>query len=310
MSANYDELLDDEIRAYIARSETSYPPDATSLGIAEQRQVYDAMCADFDLGRPEGVTVTDEEHGGVPCRRYDPPEEPHATVLYCHGGGFILGGLDSHDSICAEICKKTGLRVVAVDYPLAPEHHYPEDFNAVWAAYGAVRERWPEPIVLAGDSAGGTLCASISHKGRDTGQCPHGQVLIYPSLGGDRSLPSYVDYADAPQLSAKDVAYYSQVRPDGTPPKDDPYYAALQDSDFSGLPPTVCITAQCDPLTSDSDVYCNHIQMAGGKAVWFDERGLVHGYLRARGMSERARRSFDRICRAISTLSHGAWPIT
>ncbi len=310
MTANYDELLDEEVRAYLARCEESYPSDATDLDIAGQRRVYDAMCADFDLGRPDGVTVTDEEHGGVPCRRYEPPEEARSTVLYCHGGGFILGGLDSHDSICAEICAKTGMRVVSVDYPLAPEHHYPEDFDAVWAAYTAVREAWPGPIVLAGDSAGGTLCAGISHKARDTGMLPEGQVLIYPSLGGGGSLPSYVDYADAPQLTAKDMEFYSKIRPGGPAPENDPYYTALQDSDFSGLPPTVCITAQCDPLTSDSDIYCNHINLAGGKAIWINEAGLVHGYLRARGMSQKARSSFDRICRAISTLSHGAWPVS
>ncbi len=309
MAANYEELLDEEVRAYIARCAETYPPDATDLDIAGQRRVYDAMCADFDQGRPEGVTVTDERHGGVPCRRYEPAEESRATVLYCHGGGFVAGGLDSHDSICAEICAKTGLRVVAVDYPLAPEHRYPEDLDAVWAAYTAVRETWPVPVVLAGDSAGGMLCAGISHKGRDTGQVPDGQVLIYPSLGGDRSLPSRVDYADAPQLTLQDLGFYSGMRTGGVLPRNDPYYAALQDSDFSGLPPTVCVTAQCDPLTSDSDVYCNHINLGEGKAIWINERGLVHGYLRARGMSERARRSFDRICRAISTLSHGGWPI-
>lgn len=309
MAANYDELLDDEVRAYIEKCERFYTQDATDLDIAERRRVYDAMCAEFDLGRPDGVSVTDEMHGGVPCRRYDPPEEPHATVLYCHGGGFILGGLDSHDSICAEICKKTGLRVVAVDYPLAPEHHYPEDLDAVWSVYVAISDTWPDPVVLVGDSAGGTLCAGISHKARDEGLMPIGQVLIYPSLGGDKSLPSYVDYGDAPQLTAKDVEYYSTVRPDGPAPTNDPYYAALQDGDFSGLPPTVCITAQCDPLTSDSEMYCNHIALAGGKANWIDQRGLVHGYLRARGISARARRSFDRICRATATLSHGAWPV-
>lgn len=309
MSADYDQLLDDEIKAYIARSEAFFTHDATEQDIAAQRKAYDAMCADFDLGRPEGVTVTDEAHGGVPCRRYEPREEPRATILYCHGGGFVVGGLDSHDSICADICAKTGLRLVSVDYPLAPEAHYPADFDAVWTVYTAVREAWPGPVILVGDSAGGTLCASVSHKGRDEGKLPDGQVLIYAALGGDRSLPSHVDHADAPQLTSRDVEFYTGMRVGGDAPTNDPYFMALQESDFSGLPPTVCITAECDPLTSDSEMYCNHISMAGGRAQWKNERGLVHGYLRARGMSGRARHSFDRICRAISTLSHGAWPV-
>lgn len=306
--ADYDQWLDDEVRAYLARCDELYPPDAINLDILGQRRVYDEMCAAFDQGRPEGVTVQDEPYGGVLCRRYEPECESSGTVVYYHGGGFVVGGLDSHDSICAEICENTRLRVVAVDYPLAPEHTYPEDFEAAWIAYIAVREAFDGPCVVCGDSAGGNLAAAVSRKGRQEGQLPDGQVLIYPGLGGDMSLPSYSEHAEAPQLTRRDVEFYMSIRFGGEIPEKDPQFAPLAARSFAGLPPTICITAECDPLTSDSDEYVNRIAAAGGKALWINEAGLVHGYLRARGMSKRAADSFRRICSGLRALSEGQWP--
>jgi acetyl esterase len=305
--SKYDTLLDAEMHAYLARCDALYPPNAIELDIAGQRRVYDTMCADFDVGRPDGVVVIDEPHGGVPCRRYElvPTDQ---TVVYYHGGGFVVGGLDSHDSICAEICAATGLRVVSVDYPLAPEHTYPADFNAAWEAYSAISAHWPGGIVLAGDSAGGNLAAAVSHKARAVGPQPLGQVLIYPGLGGDWSLPSYTEHAEAPQLTMRDIEFYVTVRPGGQPPEDDPFFAPLQDTNYADLPPTVCISAACDPLASDSGEYVLRITSDNGKALWINEHGLVHGCLRARHMSERATASFSRVCTSISNLSQKRWP--
>lgn len=308
MSSKYDDLLDAEMHAYLARCDSSYPPDAVTLDIAGQRRVYDAMCADFDVGRPEGVVVTDEPYGGVACRRYETGPSAQ-TVVYYHGGGFVVGSLDSHDSICAEFCARTGLRVVSVDYPLAPENTYPADFNAAWDAFVAIDAAFPGGVVLCGDSAGGNLAAAVSHKSRVSGPHPLGQLLIYPGLGGDWSLPSYSEHANAPQLTVQDMEFYMNVRPGGEPPQGDPHYAPLQDSDFSGLPPTVCITAECDPLASDGGEYARVIQAAGGQAIWRNEPGLVHGYLRARIMSSRAAESFERMCHALVGLAAERWPV-
>ncbi len=302
MEPKYETLLDDEMKAYLARCDALYPPDAVDLDIAGQRRVYDAMCADFDVGRPEGVTVTDEEHGGVPCRRYEGAGAA-GTVVYYHGGGFVVGGLDSHDSICAEICDQTGLRVVSVDYPLAPEHTYPADFNAAMAAYAAIAAAWDGPVLVCGDSAGGNLAAAVSGATRGRADAPVGQVLIYPGLGGDWSMPSYTEHANAPQLTTKDMAFYRMVRFGGEPPEGDPNCAPLHDTDFSGLPLTLVVTAECDPLDSDGGAYVEAIRAAGGQAVWVSEEGLVHGYLRARTMSSKAAASFARICDTLREMA-------
>jgi acetyl esterase len=306
---DYDTLLDAEMRAYLARTDGFYPPDAVDLTIAEQRAVYDGMCAAFHAGRPLGVTVTDEGHGGVPCRRYE-TGEARATVVYFHGGGFVVGGLHSHDDVCAEICDRTGYRVVSVDYGLAPEVPFPGCFNDAWAATQAIAARWQGDLVLAGDSAGGNLAAAVAHHARGTGLAIAGQVLIYPSLGGDMSRGSYVTHADAPQLSTRDMAFYQKIRTGGLAiAKGDPRFAPLRDRDFSGLPATVIFTAECDPLSSDGEAYRDVLLDAGGNAIWIEEAGLVHGYLRARTMASKAGASFDRIVAALKALGAGTWPL-
>ena len=124
-------------------------------------------------------------------------------------------------------------------------------------------------------------------------------MLIYPGLGGDTSRGSYVTHAEAPMLTSRDLAFYKRHphRRRGLPA-----IRAVTRSptrDFSGLPPTVIVTAECDPLSSDGETYRDRILAAGGKAWWFEEQGLVHGYLRGRHMIARARDSFSRIVEAV-----------
>jgi acetyl esterase len=307
--ADYGALLDDQIRAYIARTDSYYPPGAVDLTVAEQRAVYNTMCAAFHTGRPDGVAVRDEVWANVPCRRYDMSgAKAAATVIYYHGGGFVVGGLDSHDDICAEICAATGYRVISVDYALAPEHVFPRCFNDAWDAFCAIAGHFAGAIVLAGDSAGGNLAAAVAHHARHHSAQPIGLVLIYPGLGGDQSRGSYVDHADAPHLSVRDLGFYAQLRSGGAHVDDDPRFAPLRDRDFSGLPPCVIVTAQCDPLSSDGEAYRDAIVGAGGRALWIEEPGLIHGYLRARGMSDRAAASFGRILVAVRDLGRQEWP--
>lgn len=306
---DYRTLLDPEVWAYMERSARFYPPDAVNLSVAQQRRVYDAMCADFHQGRPDGVRTWDEAWGGVPCRRYEVgPSE--VTVIYCHGGGFVVGGLDSHDDICAELCARTGFRLISVDYGLAPEVVFPACFNDGWSAFAAIGSEYAGPIVMSGDSAGGNLAAAVVHQARDRGSDRIvGQVLIYPDLGGNAGPACNVAHAHAPELTFADVQYYRSTRVGGAPlPVTDARFAPLRDRSFKGLPATVIVTAECDPLASDGGIYRAAIRAAGGQAEWFNEAGLVHGCLRARSMSSRAAAFFDRVADAISALGQRNWP--
>ena len=308
---DYKKLIDAETWAFIERTNSWYPPETTDYSITRQREIYDRMCREFFAGYPDCVaaetTAIDAPQRPIPVRIYRSRPSPAAVILYFHGGGFILGGLDSHDDVCAELCARTGYDVVSVDYRLAPEHIHPAAFDDALAAFRWAAATYAEPIVLAGDSAGGNLAAAVSHATRTHARKPAGQVLIYPALGGDSSCGSYIRHAEAPMLSLLDLDFYQSLRTGGQWRNDDVSLSPLADTDFSGLPPTVTITAQCDPLSSDGETYRDRIVAAGGRAFWHEEAGLVHGYLRARHTVGRARASFTRIVEAAAALGKGDW---
>ena len=300
---DYDSLIDAATRDFIDRTNAAYPPDTASLSIADQRRIYDGMCRAFHRGYPPGVTARDERVAGVPCRVYP---GAGAVVVYLHGGGYVVGGLHSHDDVCAEIRGRTGLTVVAVDYRLSPEHLHPAAFDDACAVVRMLGGQGP--VVLAGDSAGGNLAAAASHALRGTGTVILGQVLIYPGLGGDMDKGSYLTHAQAPMLTRDDVLFYKDIRHSGPAPVDDPTVSPLQDTDFGNLPMTLAIAAECDPLADDAAAYAARIVAAGGRAVAVTEPGLVHGYLRARATVPRAAASFDRIIAAITAFAENRWP--
>lgn len=292
---NYQILIDAPTWAFIRATEAAYPPDTASRSIADQRAIYDAMCRSFHRGYPPGVTAQDETVAGVRCRLY-PGSGP--VVLYLHGGGFVVGGLHSHDDVCADIRAATGLSVLAVDYRLCPEHPHPAAYDDCLAVACAVSG----PMLLAGDSAGGALAASLSAALRDPRVL--GQVLIYPGLG-NHSSQSRQTHAEAPMLTTADLDFYASMR--GAAP-DDPTAYALEASDFSCLPPTLAIAAECDPLADDAATYAARITASGGRAHAIIEPGLVHGYLRARATVPRAAASFARVTSTLTAFAQGRWP--
>jgi acetyl esterase len=309
---DYRKLIDAETWAFIERTNSFYPPDAVDLTVAEQRAIYDRLCRAFFAGYPDGVTakttaISTPTHE-IPIRIYHASELDSAVVvLYFHGGGFAVGGLESHDDICAELCHRTGFEVVSVDYRLAPEHVHPAHFDDAMSAFEWAARVYARKILLCGDSAGGNLAAAVSHATRGHKVKPAGQVLIYPMLGGDSSRASYVTHAQAPMLTTPDIHYYERLRTGGVDRTGDITMSPLADANFAYLPPTVVITAECDPLSSDGEAYRDHVVAAGGLAFWLEEAGLVHGYLRARHSVSRARSSFTRIVDALRTLGQGEW---
>jgi acetyl esterase len=293
-------ITDPEVLEFIARTDSFYPPNTVEFSIAEQRRVYDGMCAAFRQPRPNGVTVTDETVAGpgcpIPQRRYVPENAGSVTVVYFHGGGFVVGGLDSHDDVCAEIAAATGCPVVSVDYRLCPEHVHPAAYDdSLAAARAALADG---PVILAGDSAGGNLAAAVAQTLR--GAAIKGQVLIYPSLGGEQlELPSYSECAEAPMLTTRDIHFYLTVRAGGPPPVGDPTFFPLAATDFSGLPPCFILAAGADPLRDDGVEYVRRLIGAGVEAYCVVEPQLPHAHLRARTTSHRAREAFERVLEAI-----------
>lgn len=286
-----------DIRAFIDRSLAAYPADAVDFSIAEQRAFYDRYCADFDPPHPEGLRTENLVIAGVPCRRYIPTAPlDGVTGVYFHGGGFVVGGLESHDAIVAELAEQAQVTLVAADYRLVPEHPHPAAYDDCLAVVRAI----PGPKVLVGDSAGGTLAASVSA----TFPGILGQVLIYPGLGGGADMPSFTRHARAPMLSAAECLYYEKVRYGGAePPQGDVTARPLDAADYGDLPPTAIFVAEADPLASSGVEYAARLAEAGVAVSYTEEPGMVHGYLRARHMAAGARDSFARIAGALRRLA-------
>ncbi|WP_350334438.1 alpha/beta hydrolase [Coralliovum pocilloporae] len=159
---------DPEILAFIDRTEAFYPADAASQPVEKQREFYNALCADFRGVRPDDISVTDDTvqsndpDWAIPVRIYQHKDRAVSgtALLYIHGGGFVVGGLESHDDLCGLLCHETGVTIVAVDYRLAPEHVYPAQLDDVACVYDALRETY-ERVLAGGDSAGGCLAAAL-----------------------------------------------------------------------------------------------------------------------------------------------------
>jgi len=309
MSESY--ILDQEIQGFIQQTLNFYPADAVDASVAQQRQWYDALCAAYRAPRPTDLRVYDSVVVGadghqIPIRTYQMADTAsQQQVLYAHGGGFVVGGLDSHDDVCAEIASRCSVDVVSVDYRLAPEFHYPQDLNDCLAVLDKLLAAGHQ-VVLAGDSAGGALSACVANSRIEAcGKEIIGQVLIYPSLVKDWSTPSMIEHANAPMLTKDDMEYYLPMRTNGKPsPFEDPGFVAMASKDLSGLPPTHLFPAQVDPLCDDCEIYAKALQSVGVEVVnHFDlGQGLVHGHLRARNVSHKAKACFDEICKSVDLL--------
>lgn len=303
----YADRLDDDYWLYVDAVNAAFPADAAALPIAAQRALYDAMSRRFHPGRPLDITVEDmtiDGPGGrIPIRLYRKKAvRPSAVVLYFHGGGFVFGGLYSHDDTCSDLCAGTGLEIFSVDYRLAPEHPHPAAFTDALAAWRWLLAGTDRPIVLAGESAGGTLAATVAHAVRNGSRSAAGQLMIYPMLGG-KPGHSHRAHAFAPLLSLDDVETCRRAWSGGEPPPGDPTFEPLADPDFSGLPPTVVVTAECDPLSSEGEAYCKAVRAAGGSSIWREEQRLTHSFLRARASVPRASEAFSRIVDDLSMLA-------
>jgi acetyl esterase len=295
------QITDPDVLAFIEKTLSLYPADTASRSFAEQRKLYDRMCDVFRQRVPANVAT---ESGGINgpggiirFRRYWTSETRPRRLLYFHGGGFVLGGLESHDDICAELAQRCGIEVISIDYRLCPEHPHPAAFEDCEAAVDFFSDG---EVLVAGDSAGGNLAAAVALTRRTE---IAGQILIYPGLGGEAmNLPSYSERADAPLLSTQDVQIYGQLRTGGRQISDDPRLTPLSATEFKGAPPCFISAAEHDPLRDDGMAYVMRLADAGVRAEVNVEPELPHGHLRARTMAPRAAEAFDRVVEAIGEI--------
>jgi acetyl esterase len=238
--------------------------------------------------------------GRIPARHYRPADVATETrIFYIHGGGFVVGSIESHDAICAELAHGARAELVSVDYRLAPEHVWPAALEDCYAVLEALLAEG-RPVVVAGDSAGGNLAAGVALKAKAEGLSGIvGQALIYPGLGGDLVSGSYVEMAEAPGLSTTDVAYYREVLQS---PADDVFAHPVKADDLAGLPPAYITGAQFDPLRDDARNYAARLAKAGVDVAFREEPQMIHAWLRARHMSPGAREGFRHLVHGLARL--------
>ncbi|KER72825.1 alpha/beta hydrolase [Burkholderia cepacia] len=304
-------MLEPEIATFVAAVDAWYPADAAARSAGEQRRLYDRFAAEWTpAALPAGIVQQDAvwqapDGRAIALRRYTSAHgAPRGTVLFFHGGGFVVGSLASHALITAQLAADTGLDVIAVDYRLAPEHRAPAALEDCLDVTRAARDaRWPfgpcaQPLTLAGDSAGGMLAAAVATALRDADEGGvDGIALVYPMLGFEPQSPARETEAHAPMLTLDDVHRYRALYWEGglldALGDGNPLLRAsvpLAAARFDGLPPVLAIGAEHDPLRDDARVYVERIRAAGGAAHYWMGEGLVHGCWRALKTSPQAAR--------------------
>lgn len=241
-----------------------------------------------DLGEVRDLEIPGPS-GPLRARLYDPrsKREPGPAVLFFHGGGFVIGDLDSHAGFAAEMARQLDLPVIAVDYRLAPEHPWPaasDDCEAAtrWvAASPAELGRAVTALALAGDSAGGQLAAVAAIDLRDDPAAVPviAQLLIYPAADIGTSYPSSDQFADGFMLTARGMDWFGQCyAADASHPRCSPMRA----SSLAGLPPAMVVTASLDPIRDQGRAYAGALINAGVPVVFREAQGNIHGFITTR----------------------------
>jgi acetyl esterase len=271
------------------------------MSVAEARTAIEALVAASGepeaVGRVENRTIPGPA-GDIPVRIYTPEGRPPFPVLvYFHGGGWVIGSLDSHDGVCRLLTNAVGCIIVSVDYRLAPEHPYPAAVEDTYAATRWVGEHAaeiagdPRRIAIGGDSAGGNLTAVIALVARDRGGPPLVfQLLVYPVTDAPTDKrASYRDNADGYLLSRADMDWYWKHYAGTSARPGDPYLCPVEAKDLRGLPPALVITAEFDPLRDEGEAYAARLREAGVTVRLTRYKGMIHGFFGMAALLAQAR---------------------
>ncbi|MFG3547497.1 alpha/beta hydrolase [Streptomyces sp. NPDC047725] len=271
-----------EVRAFIDRAAAAFPPLGTEMtDIAEVRAFLASRPAPALPPLPV-AHVRDDDAGGVPVRVYDPCRHEDApVVLFCHGGGFVLCDLDSHDDFCRRMADATGAVVVSVDYRRAPEHPFPAGPEDAYTALLWTAKTFPgRRTAVAGDSAGANLATVLTLLARERGGPELAfQALYYPMLDPARSRPSHRENARGYFLTADHLRWYWDSYLPDPARRTDPRAAPLAHADLTGLPPAHVVTAGLDPLRDDGLAYAEALTAARVPVQAHHYAGMFHGFL-------------------------------
>ena len=297
--------IDPAIAAALAAAPSTLPADVADIEVASLRTLYEQSARMARRPRPETLRVTDHEmqaNGRRVTVRLYRPAGPKALgcLLFMHGGGWVIGSIESHDGIAADLALAAGVAVASVEYALAPEHRHPAQIEDVEAASAWLTEHATSlgidarRLTIGGDSAGGHLAALFGVRAALDGRAsPYRcQLLFYPVVDSGVETPSYAEHAVGPGLSAGLMRWFIAAF---APPEHhgDPRAFPMRASGLSTLPETYIVTAGHDPLRDEALHFALRLCGDGVSVTLRHAADLVHGFLRLRHLSERAQAEFE-----------------
>ncbi|MBS0540367.1 MAG: alpha/beta hydrolase [Proteobacteria bacterium] len=289
------EKLDAEARLLLdlmGKSVEDGRPRLDTLPHAVGRKAVDKMSEDSEAPPPEVASVDDGGFAGpgseIHFRRYRPlgsAAGPLPTLVYYHGGGFVIGNIETHDSTCRRLANKSRCQVISIDYRLAPEHPFPAPIDDGIAAFQHIRDNAaafdadPKRIAVGGDSAGGAIAAVVCQSMRRAGEAmPAFQMLIYPATDSSRESASRKKFAEGYFLTRDLMTWFwDAYAPAGTD-LTDLRLSPLLEKDFAGLPPAFVLTAGFDPLRDEGRAYADRLIDASVKTTYVNYPGTIHGF--------------------------------
>ncbi len=262
-------------------------PAAARAQIAHDAQTFRGRT--YDVARVQEMRVAGAE-GELGARLYVPHEETTALLVYFHGGGFVVCDLDTHDNTCRLLASRAGVRLLSVDYRLAPEHRFPAAIDDAFAAFRFAVEHAaelgcdPDRIAVGGDSAGGNLAAGVARLAAlDGGPAPAFQLLFYPWLDLTAKRPSYRLFGEGFFLTEAELDWYGAHYAPSDADAHDPRCSPLLADDWAGAAPAYIAAAGFDPLRDEGEEFALRLRQAGVRAAVRRHRGLVHGFVNVVG---------------------------
>ncbi|MEP6667078.1 MAG: alpha/beta hydrolase [Nocardioidaceae bacterium] len=305
------QTLDVEMQAILRLQKLVREPGPETLPISEGREAVDRQAGLSGGRQPIGVTVDcdiDGPGGGITVRLYTPRNlaDPAPLLVFFHGGAWIYGGLDSHDPLCRVLAEEAKVRVLAVNYRLAPEHPFPAAVDDALAAYAWARENHRllgvdvRRIAVGGDSAGGNLATIVAAEARVEGAAPCFQLLIYPATDLASDTTSMRTFASGFYLTQRFIDLGVEHYVGSNTPVDHPRVSPLHRDDLAGVCPAYIATAGFDPLRDEGEAYAKRLRATGVPVELHRFDGMIHGFANIVGLGRSAPAAVREIAAALA----------
>ena len=283
--------LTPKMAGVVERMQRAGHPPLDQLTPAQAKAAYEKGAGVLEVPKPALARVDDlampaRDGFALPARLYAPSHERLPVLLYFHGGGFTVGSIATHDTLCRVLSQRAGCAVLSLDYRLAPQHKFPTAHNDAWDALAWLARQGGElgldtrRIAVGGDSAGGTLAAACAILARDAGLPLALQLLIYPGTTAHQDTASHRTLADAPLLSQSLISWFFGQYVHARSERDDWRFAPLNADDVDGVAPAWIGLAEVDPLIDEGIAYADKLRAAGVAVDLEIYRGVTHEFIK------------------------------